>query len=562
MKTENQEKVENQTFELSILDSKNLANLQEWEQKQIKLVEENPFIEITDPKSFKEAKSRRTNLKTGRTDLQNQDKLIGSTVASFRKGTIAETKRLIEITTPSEEKQQAEIDRHQAILDEEKEREAKAEEERIEGLKNKITDTETTLVNIIDGIEYDTIDDDQKFFDEIVQGVTNEVDFQEYEFQFNDMIDKNKLLIKATIENVVKDEEKRLVDEMVQGFSETLELDGYTLNPIVGVYEKRGFEISLERLRTFTSSEVDQRIAEVNDKIVEMDRQNHDKIVQAQKERVIQVREGLLDLVHQIDVENYEEQEKHIQKVFKDNNENSSESFEFAKDEFDKMAEMVQKALDRKSEEIDAEKKRINEQIERDLGVFLDECQRRYDVVVEMGFVKTELDDLKTFDGFGMSFTAMEIDAIRPIDFSFFIQETKRKIVMFQEDQKEEERMKGVMVERIKTIVGLGMVQSEDEKTFEGFGLKYDVSEVYEAESLDVLVLEINDYKDADQKEIERKQRLVSDKRKIIDFLDSNMYLRDNSLPLKHKESKDFMEQFKKGLSEYIDQSKEKLNNI
>lgn len=552
MKNESQEKVENKTFELSILNSKNLANLQEWEQKQIKLVEENPFVEITDPKSFKEAKKARTNLKSGRTELQNQDKLIAKTTSEFRKGTKAETERLIGITSPSENKQQIEIDRHQAILDEEKEREAKAEEKRIQDLKDKIQDTETTLVNIIDGIVYGSISDDQKFFDEIVEGTTNEVDFQEYEFQFNDMIEKNKLLIKATIENVVQDEEKRLVDEKVQGFSKTLMDDGYVHDPIVGVYEKRGFEISLERLRTFTSSEVNQRIAEVNDKIVEMDRQNHDKIVQAQKERVIQVREGLLDLVHQIDVENYEEQEKYIQKVFKDNKENSSESFEFAKDEFDKMAEMVQKALDRKSEEIDAEKKRINEQIERDLEIFLNECQRRYDVVVGMGFVKKEFDDLMTFDGFGMSFTALEIDAILPKDFHFFIEETKRKIVMFQEEQKEEERMKGVMVERIKTIVGLGMVQSEDEKTFEGFGLKYDVSEVYEAESLDVLVLEINDYKDADQNEKDRQKALKGDKDQIIDYLKNGFELNVCS----YSDKQDFKELFQE-----FDQEFENLRN-
>lgn len=552
MQTEKKENVEDQTFELSILDSKNLANLQEWEQKQIKLVEENPFIEITDPKSFKEAKSRRTNLKTGRTDLQNQDKLIGSTVASFRKGTIAETKRLIEITTPSEEKQQAEIDRHQAILDEKKELEERAEEIRVEELLKRISGNKETLMGVIEGVTYETITSVQGLFDEMVEGFSFEVDFQEYEFQFNDMIDECKLLLKATIENVTIKEEERLIDEKVQSFSETLELDGYTLNPIVGVYEKRGFEISLERLKTFTSSEVDQRIQEVNDKIVEMDRQNHDKIVQAQKERVIQVREGLLDLVHQIDVENYEEQEKHIQKVFKDNKENSSESFEFAKDEFDKMAEMVQKALDRKSEEIDAEKKRINEQIERDLEVFLNECQRRYDVVVGMGFVKTEFDDLKTFDGFGMSFTALEIDAILPKDFHFFTEETKRKIVMFQEEQKEEERMKGVMVERIKTIVGLGMVQSEDEKTFEGFGLKYDVSEVYEAESLDVLVLEINDYKDADQNEKERQKALKGDKDQIIDYLKNGFELNVCS----YSDKQDFKELFQE-----FDQEFENLRN-
>ena len=103
-------------FEIATLDSANLVELDGFKQSQLKLVEDHPFIEITDPASYKKAKASRTALKTGRTTIEKQDKLIGSKLSSFRKETIAKKDELVSITKPHEEKQQVEIDRWEKIL--------------------------------------------------------------------------------------------------------------------------------------------------------------------------------------------------------------------------------------------------------------------------------------------------------------------------------------------------------------------------------------------------------------------------------------------------------------
>ena len=59
-------------------------------------------------------------------------------------------------------------------------------------------------------------------------------------------------------------------------------------------------------------------------------------------------------------------------------------------------------------------------------------------------------------------------------------------------EEAEEERMKKVMEERINVLNNLGMVEVEERCEFVGFGLKYDVSDIYEAETMEFITGEIN----------------------------------------------------------------------
>ena len=74
-----------------------LQPLQEFEQKQIALVKGNPFIEISDTKTYEAAKKSRTALVKGRTELQKQQKTINDSVNSIKSAVKTETERLIEI---------------------------------------------------------------------------------------------------------------------------------------------------------------------------------------------------------------------------------------------------------------------------------------------------------------------------------------------------------------------------------------------------------------------------------------------------------------------------------
>ena len=119
-----------ETAEVSIiekLDANNLPEFNGWIEKQKTLVKDNPFILITDNKTYELACKSRTNLLKGRTELEKQETAIASKVMSFRKQVGFKTKELIEITLPNEEAQQFEVKRWEGIKEAEK-----AEKERKE----------------------------------------------------------------------------------------------------------------------------------------------------------------------------------------------------------------------------------------------------------------------------------------------------------------------------------------------------------------------------------------------------------------------------------------------
>ena len=126
------------TNEVALLDYKKLPAFLNAQQRQEQLVIDNPFIEIRDNESFNIAKKRRTALRTGRTELQNGEKLIVSKITAFRKEVGNETEKLILITKSHEDKQQAEIERYEAEKQKIKDEADRIERERVEAIKNKI----------------------------------------------------------------------------------------------------------------------------------------------------------------------------------------------------------------------------------------------------------------------------------------------------------------------------------------------------------------------------------------------------------------------------------------
>lgn len=177
------ESSEEQNSQVSILDklnANNLPELQGWKEKQEKLVEENPYIEILDSKTYDLACKSRTALLKGRTSLESQDKLIASKVSAFRKSVGDETKTLISITLPHEEKQQIEVKRYEGIKESECLDRERLENERIEKIKNKISENENSF--------YDAISkSDEKLLDNtsvIDMLFSLEFDFEEYDILF------------------------------------------------------------------------------------------------------------------------------------------------------------------------------------------------------------------------------------------------------------------------------------------------------------------------------------------------------------------------------------------
>ena len=110
-----EKQVEEKGLQLSDLKVSNLPELQGWKEKQEVLVKDNPYVEITDNKTYEVACKSRTALLKGRTELEKQDKLVASKLSTFRKDVKTETDNLIAITLPFEEKQQIEVKRYEEI---------------------------------------------------------------------------------------------------------------------------------------------------------------------------------------------------------------------------------------------------------------------------------------------------------------------------------------------------------------------------------------------------------------------------------------------------------------
>lgn len=102
------------------------------------LVNNNPYIEIVDKESYEEGKKRRTALLKGRTSLQDGEKFINRRLTDIKRFVSDETGRLIAITQPHEDKQQAEVKRHEAEEADKKNEVIRLENERKLKIKDQI----------------------------------------------------------------------------------------------------------------------------------------------------------------------------------------------------------------------------------------------------------------------------------------------------------------------------------------------------------------------------------------------------------------------------------------
>lgn len=195
---------------LDNLDASKLPELKGLEEKQIKLVEENPFVEITDNKSYELACKHRTALLKGRTSLESQEKLIVSKLTSFRKDVGAITKKLIDITLPNEEKQQAEVKRYENIKEAEKAEKERLERERVENIKNKISELETKSYELINSWDVSVL---QNADSSIFAGMDTDFDFEEYYLLFDQAKARVQEHCEMKIKSLREKEDQRLENE-------------------------------------------------------------------------------------------------------------------------------------------------------------------------------------------------------------------------------------------------------------------------------------------------------------------------------------------------------------
>ena len=146
-------------FDLDKLNPALLPELATFKEKQLKIVEDNPFVEIIDTASRELAKKHRTNRVSARTSLQAQDKLISSKFNEAKTKAKTYIAELIAYTQPGEIEQQKEIDRDEAVLEAKRQEKARLEQARIDNIKNLISDYAKQWEVAFNLMIFDTIDE-------------------------------------------------------------------------------------------------------------------------------------------------------------------------------------------------------------------------------------------------------------------------------------------------------------------------------------------------------------------------------------------------------------------
>ncbi|WP_086985253.1 hypothetical protein [Elizabethkingia miricola] len=197
------------TFSIESLDVNSLPELQGLKEKQIHIRDSNPYVEIIDNKTYEDAKKARTTLVSARTDIEKQEKVISKKINDFKSAVKDVHIELINITKPSEDKQQDEVRRYEAVKEAEKAEKERLEQERINNIKIKIDTLISEAYDIIKILRFSDIDSLSSDFEENLYK-TELAQFEEFELDFNEKLIHVKNSLSEKIQALTESENQRL----------------------------------------------------------------------------------------------------------------------------------------------------------------------------------------------------------------------------------------------------------------------------------------------------------------------------------------------------------------
>lgn len=218
--------VKNELVEVSKLDPLKLKEFEGLKEKQEIVVKENPFVTITDNKTYEEAKKARTTLLTASTAVEKQEGTVTKFLNQFKKKVAEKYGELSKITRDAYEKQQEEVKRYEKILEEERERKSKIEQERIDGIKNDINSIDEELSGKIKDMTFEKIEEVL----EVIEKTKTERagTFQEFDVLFDHVIESVEEKYseqKAYLIEKKEEEEKNRIESIKNKLTE-IEKDG------------------------------------------------------------------------------------------------------------------------------------------------------------------------------------------------------------------------------------------------------------------------------------------------------------------------------------------------
>lgn len=311
-------------FELTKFNPNSIVDFSQWEQRQIQLVKDNPFINVVDRETYEIGRKRRTNLVTGRTDLQKERDAVKKELNRAKTFVAEKYDGFIAISADAEKRQQENVSVYEAQIQAEKDREALIAQERADGLRALIDQCEASLDTVIDQTNFDNKLEQQESFDAIIGSDDFCPDnLLEFNFLFKEMVKRQEIKFVAKAKEVIQDEQRRVEQLSIQQQAKINELYRQANgiidagNPNMVDEVKNVFTVDFEfgdhygsfaETRSEMIAKAETRSIEVEKQAKEQAVHDHQNKVMAQSNRINEIGEGLLDRVFQLDVESTEKE--------------------------------------------------------------------------------------------------------------------------------------------------------------------------------------------------------------------------------------------------------------
>ena len=204
-----------QVFSLDNLNPALLPELATFKEIQLKVVEDNPFVVITDTASRDLAKKYRTARVSARTALQGQDKLISSKFNEAKTKAKSYIAELIAYTQPGELEQQKEIDRDEAEAEFKRQDKARLEQQRIDNIKKELEDYVAQWKVVFNIMSFESI---EKVFADFLESYTTYdlTVLEEFEPLFPSKIEELTQYLSSKTYSLTEAENARLEKERME----------------------------------------------------------------------------------------------------------------------------------------------------------------------------------------------------------------------------------------------------------------------------------------------------------------------------------------------------------
>ena len=284
-------KEQTKLISIDAIKPQQLIEITKWKADQNSIVKNNPFIEITDTSTYTTAKAHRTALKRGRTALLGRNGQEGIIKAAFKNvlnNTVVALNSLAEITDPAYEKQQAEINRYEVVIEERRqeriqkaEEEARLEEQRIIKINDAIETLFQDKRNEIQELSFEKLAYGEELIQELK--VKDTTEFEEFEITFYKAIERLETVLVEHTNITTKDEERRLEDIRLTKERAELEEEQRLNNVRLAEEQKKRDEENAKQQKLIDAENVRIAVEKRNiqlekDKLAEIKRKEQDAI--------------------------------------------------------------------------------------------------------------------------------------------------------------------------------------------------------------------------------------------------------------------------------------------